>query len=78
MPSHPLCDWFGEEEFQDGFFEFKKGMRMLIYTDGVDNIHSDPKVKDRLFELLGKKEFSSRQFISEVREELHSLSLIHI
>lgn len=72
MPSHPLCDWFGEEEFQDGFFEFKKGMRMLIYTDGVDNIHSDPKVKDRLFELLGKKEFSSRQFISEVREELHS------
>ena len=55
MPSHPLCDWFGEEEFQDGFFEFKKGMRMLIYTDGVDNIHSDPKVKDRLFELLGKK-----------------------
>ena len=47
-------------------------MRMLIYTDGVDHIHSDPKVKDRLFELLGKEPFSSRRFISEVREELHS------
>ncbi len=72
MPSHPLCDWFGSEAYKDGFFEFKEGMRMLIYTDGVDNIHSDPLVKERLFELLKKEGFSSELFISEVREELHS------
>lgn len=72
MPSHPLCDWFGDESYQDGFFTFQEGMRMLIYTDGVDNIHSDPKVKDRLFELLGREDFRSEDFIDEVREELHS------
>lgn len=71
MPSHPLCDWFSEKPYEDVFFEFKPGMRMLIYTDGVDDIHSDPKVKERLFELLGSKEFSGRKFIDEVREELH-------
>lgn len=72
MPSHPLCDWFSEKPYQDGFFEFKQGMRMLIYTDGVDDIHSDPKVKERLFELLGSGTFSNKRFIDEVREELHS------
>lgn len=72
MPSHPLCDWFLEKPYQDGFFEFKPGMRMLIYSDGVDDIHSDPKVKERLFELLGKEDFSSKKFIDKVRQELHS------
>ena len=72
MPSHPLCDWFLDTPFTDGTFTFEEGMRFLIYSDGVDNIHSDPKIKERLFELLGKKDFDSKTFIEEVREELHS------
>ncbi len=72
MPSHPLCDWFLDTPFADGTFTFEDGMRFLIYSDGVDDIHSDPKVKERLFELLGQDAFNSKDFIKEVREELHS------
>jgi sigma-B regulation protein RsbU (phosphoserine phosphatase) len=72
MPSHPLCDWFTDMPYQDGSFLFEDGMRMLIYSDGVDNIHSDPKVKEWLFELLGKPQLRGETFIEEVREELHS------
>ncbi|MEG2625257.1 MAG: SpoIIE family protein phosphatase [Christensenella sp.] len=72
MPSHPLSDWFADTPYEDICFEFKQGMRMLIYTDGVDNIHSDPNVKGKLFELLGENDFNGEKFVAEVREKLHS------
>ncbi|MEA4854771.1 MAG: SpoIIE family protein phosphatase [Christensenella sp.] len=72
MPSYPLCDWFTDTPYQDGSFDFREGTRMLIYSDGIDNIHSDPAVKERLFALLGKEDFQAEAFIEEVREKLHS------
>ncbi|MEF9990174.1 MAG: SpoIIE family protein phosphatase [Christensenellaceae bacterium] len=72
MPSNPLSNWFLETQFHDGSFELTDGMRFLIYSDGIDDIHCNESVKERLFELFSTENFEAKKFIAQVKSQLHA------
>ncbi len=72
MSAPPICSWFDKPEYKDDTVSMKPGARMLIYSDGIYNIHSDNLVRERLYDMFGADDFSSDGFVGCVRRELHT------
>lgn len=71
MSAPPISRWFDEPEFKDAAGKLEKGGRLLIYSDGLHNIHEDENVKHRLYELFSGEDFSCNEFVGSVHGELH-------
>ncbi len=72
MSASPISRWFDNPVFEDAKGHMKAGARILIYSDGIYNIHSDETAKNRLYEMFCAEEFACDTFVSDVRRELHT------
>jgi sigma-B regulation protein RsbU (phosphoserine phosphatase) len=66
MSAPPLSRWFENPGFQDADGVLGEGCRLLIYSDGLNGIHNDEKVKNRLYELFASDDFECEKFVGNV------------
>jgi len=71
MGAPPICRWFGSPEYRDASAKLEPGARLLLYSDGINGIQSDPEVKKRLYDLFEETPFESDVFIAKVKDELY-------
>lgn len=72
MSSLPISTWFPHPGFQDADGHLDPGARLLIYTDGVKNIHRDKEVAHKLYEMFSREPFSAKIFEDELTANLHT------
>ncbi len=72
MSSPPISRWFEKPAFEDGYSELTDGARMLIYSDGIRDVQSDDKVRDKLYDFFMQKDFACDEFVGNVKRELHT------
>ena len=72
MSSPPISRWFENPDYRDEFGEFNEGSRLLLYSDGIHNIHQDEDVKNRLYDLFSLEDFECDEFVGSVKRELHT------
>ncbi len=66
----PISLWFDKPEYELKEGMLNKGGRLLLFTDGINGIHTRPKVKENLYQLFGSPWFDAKQFITTVRNNL--------
>lgn len=72
MSSLPISTWFEHPGFEDAEGHLDPGARLLIYTDGVKNIHRDKEVQHKLYEMFSREPFSAKTFEDELTANLHT------
>lgn len=71
MSAPPISSWFDSPTFRDEDAELSIGSRVLVYSDGLHEIHSNDRVKERLYELFAREPFDCGGFVGNVHGELH-------
>lgn len=72
MSSLPVSTWFAHPGFEDAEGTLAPGARLLIYSDGVSNIHRDKNVVHKLYEMFSEEPFSAEDFAAELSSNLHT------
>jgi len=69
LPGTPVCRWTGSHNRKELKGVLNKGERLLLYTDGLDGIHSGDSCGDRLKRLLLDGSLRGRELLDEIKKE---------
>lgn len=72
MNSLPISTWFSHSGFKDASGELSPGARLLIYSDGISDIHCDKNVVQKLYKMFSEEPFSAENFADELASSLHT------
>ena len=69
LPGNPICRWRMNEVREQKYGKLEKGERLLLYTDGLDDIHVDMYVMHSLHELLLNPAHSGAGLLTAIKEK---------
>jgi sigma-B regulation protein RsbU (phosphoserine phosphatase) len=69
LPGSPICRWRTNEDREQKYGKLEVGERMLLYTDGLDDIHVDMFVMHSLHELLLNTSLRGSGLLSAIKEK---------
>ena len=67
LPGTPICRWTNAEERSEKTDTLKKGERLLLYTDGLDDVHVDKAVAEELGVMLKDKARSNQALLDNIK-----------
>ena len=67
LPGTPICRWTNAEERSEVTHTLQKGERLLLFTDGLDDVHIDKSVVEALSSMLKDKTLSSRALLDDIK-----------
>jgi len=69
LPGNPICRWTRNETHAQESGTLQEGERLLLYTDGLDDVHVDKSVAESLCEMLLDKSKKGTQLLSAISEK---------
>ena len=69
LPGNPICRWRMNEEREQKYGKLEKGERLLLYTDGLDDVHVDIDVMHGLHEMLLNKAHKGDGLLAAIKEK---------
>jgi sigma-B regulation protein RsbU (phosphoserine phosphatase) len=68
LPGNPICRWRANEKREQSFGKLEKGEKMLLYTDGLDDVHVDSRVMHELHNLLLNSSYQGAKLLSIIKK----------
>jgi len=69
MPGAPICRWVDTPQFSKAQGMLAPGEKLLLYTDGLDGIHTGEESNQKLCEILGDDAFGGEALLGEIKKQ---------
>ena len=69
LPGTPICRWTNAEERSERTETLRKGERLFLFTDGLDDVHVDKAVVSELSGMLADKALGGRELLDKVKQK---------